>query len=264
MRAGVEEEVQQPLRAVELKRRAQLPMSTSPPRDADAPAVAAQVRIGRSELLAALRTAPRRRLREAAARLLDDIERDARKGRSVLAELLGRRTAFEVWAHYPARDAVDAHSGYRFYYHAHERRMHGEHGHFHVFAPLAPRAGEADYVHLVGLSVDARGFPLRVFTTNQWVTAERWTPASRILRALERLDLSQARPSRVARWVQDSMRLFAPQIAAVVQRRDARITQRAASLGDDGARADRRTHIVSQCRVDLLRQFEFLEAAGIA
>ena len=239
-------------------------MSEALPRSTADHPVAAQLSLGRAELIAALRAAPRRRLREAAARLLDDIEHDTAKGRNMLTDLLGRRAAFEVWEHYPVRDAVDAHSGYRFYYHAHERRARGEHGHFHVFAPLAPRAGEADYVHLVGLSVDARGFPLRVFTTNQWVTAERWLPAPRILRALDRLDLSHTRPSRVARWVQDSTRLFAPQIAAVVQRRDARIAQRARRLGEHGARQDRRTHIVSQCRVDLSRQFECLEAAGFA
>jgi hypothetical protein len=264
VRAGIEEEVEQPLRAVELNVERTPPMSASPPRSRSDDRVAAQLSLGRAELVAALRAAPRRRLRDAAERMLDDIEHDARKGRSVLSDLLGRRAAFEVWEHYPARDAVDAHSGYRFYYHAHERRSAGEHGHFHVFAPLPPRAGEADYVHLVGLSVDARGFPLRVFTTNQWVTAERWVPAPRILRALDRLDLSHARPSRVARWVQDSTRLFAPQIAAVVRRRDARIAQRAMRLGEDSARQDRRTHIVSQCRVDLSRQFEFMEAAGFA
>ncbi len=227
------------------------------------PALPSRVALSHDAVRAALRAAPRQRLRDAAASLLAGIERDTRRARSVLSDLAGRSGSFEIWEHYPVRDAVDPHSGYRFYYHAHARRMRDEHGHFHVFAQLPARAGQPDHAHLVGISVDARGFPLRVFTTNQWVTAERWLAAVQLVRALDRLDLTQARPTRVARWVQDTARVFAPQIAAVLQRRDARIAQRAARLGADAARHDRRTHIVSQCRVDLGSQFRHLEAAGI-
>ncbi|MCA3256203.1 MAG: hypothetical protein INF91_11375, partial [Alphaproteobacteria bacterium] len=72
----------------------------------------------------------------------------------------------EIWAHYPADDAVDPASGARWFYHthAHESRDGAEHGHFHLFldrsafaragAPLAgpPQNGSAraDIVHLVG------------------------------------------------------------------------------------------------------------------
>ncbi len=228
------------------------------------PALSSSVALSRDALVAALRSAPRQRLLDAAASLLAGIERDARRGRSVLSELLGRRGSCEVWEHYPARDAIDLRSGYRFYYHAHAQNARGEHGHFHVFAQVPERPGQPDYTHLVGISVDSRGFPLRVFTTNQWVTAERWGSAAQVLRAIERMDLTQARPTRVARWVQDTTRLFTPQIAAALQRRDARIAQRAARIGVDAARNDRRTHVVSQCRVDLAAQFRHLEAAGIA
>jgi hypothetical protein len=195
---------------------------------------------------------------------LGHLQASARSGRGVLADLLGRAEAFAEWEHYPPRDALDARSGYRFYYHAHaaQQRVRDEHGHFHVFAPS--RGAGADYAHLFALSLDARGMPLRVFTTNRWVTAEHWRDAAWTLRALRRLDLSGARPRRVASWLQGMACLFAPQIQAVVLERDRRIAGRAAQRPLERVLEDRRSHIVSQCAVDLAEQFEFLQAAGIA
>lgn len=225
--------------------------------------LSARLRLGRAELTRRMRCAPagqRRAMREAGAEMLQAIETQARKRRNLLVDVLGRRANFEAWMHYPPRDAIDGSSGYRFYYHAHARRAPAEHGHFHVFGPVA---GDPAYTHLIGISVDDRGFPTRVFTTNRWVTAERWQPAESVLRSLRRLDLAAARPGPVARWVQAATGLFAPQIEAVVRRRDERLDARAAVLGD-AAYDDRRTHIVSQCPVALATQFECMQSAGIA
>ncbi len=220
--------------------------------------------VSRENVLDALRREPRRPLEAALETTLEHLQASARSGRGVLADLLGRAEAFAEWEHYPPRDALDPRSGYRFYYHAHDaaHRARDEHGHFHVFAPR--RGAEPEYAHLFGLSVDARGMPLRVFSTNRWVTAERWQDAAWTLRALRRLDLSAARPRRVASWLQGMARLFAPQIQAVVLERDLRIAQRARRRPLERVLEDRRSHIVSQCPVDLARQFEFLQAAGIA
>ncbi len=230
-----------------------------------------RLRVPRDDVVKWLRTAPKSRQDEigrAAADLIASIDGYARRGRGLLSHVLGRSGAFEEWEHYPSRDAKDRHSGYRFYYHAHaaRQRMPSEHGHFHIFGPVSRVRGEPkpDYTHLIGLSVDARGFPLRVFTTNQWVTAEHWNPADEILTQIGQLDLAEARPRTVARWVQASTRLFAPQIDAVVRLRDLRLAQRTRQLGRDAALNDRRTHIVSQCPVDLAGQFECLEVAGLA
>ena len=226
-----------------------------------------RIRIPSDELLKALRRTPAPSLREALESTLRRLQGDARNGRGLLAEVLGQDGAFVEWEHYPPRDAVDRRSGFRFYYHAHEaaRRAVDEHGHFHVFAArAAARDGEPAYMHLFAISVDARGMPTRVFTTNRWVTGEHWQSAPSVLRALRRLDLSGARPRRVAAWVQDMARLFSPQIEAVIHERDRRIAERARRQPLQQLLEDRRTHIVSQCAVDLARQFECLERAGVA
>lgn len=233
-------------------------------------------RLAPAELKTLLRAEPvqrRERIAEAAGTLLGCIDTYARRGAGMLADVLGRHAQFEEWAHYPAGDVVDRASGYSFYYHAHEarQRMRGEHGHFHVFGPApttgrhrTPAAGAAPrYLHIVGISVDDRGFPLRLFTTNQWVTDERWLPAAVVIATLHKLDLRHARPARLARWVEATTRLFSVQIAALLHRRDARVEDKACHIARERLLADRRTHILSQCRVDLASQFQFLEGAGI-
>ena len=234
-------------------------------------------RIDDAELVRLLCAEPQDRkeqMLEAAEDVLRCIQAYSRRGTSVLADVLGKHTHFEEWAHYPQNDAVDTHTGYRFYYHAHaaRERMLGEHGHFHVFgpAPISSRRSSAipehgpDYSHIVGISVDERGFPIRLFTTNRWVTAEQWLPAPSVIRSMHGLDLGCARPVRVARWVQDVARLFAVQIAAIVRHRDDRLARRACHTDVERLLEDRRSHILSQCRVDLAKQFQFLEGAGIS
>lgn len=225
-----------------------------------------QLRVPREHIVRALRAMPRDALQQALLATLARLRADARSGRGVLSEVLGREAAFVEWRHYPSGDALDRRSGYRFYYHAHEAasRAAGEHGHFHVFAGTpARRDDQAAHVHLFGLSVDGRGLPTRVFATNRWVTAEHWQDARWTLRALRALDLSQARPRRVARWLQDMALLFSPQIDAVVRQRDLRIAERARCAPLQRVLEDRRSHIVSQCRIDLATQFDCLQASGI-
>ncbi len=226
-----------------------------------------RIRIPRAELLAGLRGAARQPMRDALEATLAHLQACARSGRGLLNDVLGTQPAFAEWQHYPRNDAVDPQSGYRFYYHAHAAAQlaRDEHGHFHVFAPRAALApGQPAHAHLFALSVNAQGWPTRVFTTNRWVTAEHWEDARWSLRALRGLDLSRARPRRVAGWVQNMACLFAPQIQEVIRQRDLRIAQRAQRQALQQVLEDRRTHIVSQCQIDLARQFRFLQDAGVA
>lgn len=242
--------------------------------------VTSGIKLGHAELTAMLQKEPRRnqqRFVESAEALLDCINAYAKRGAGLLSDVLGRHAHFEEWAHYPMHDAVDTSSGYRYYYHAHEarQRIHGEHGHFHVFGPV-PKKGRrdrpsadgimgtsSDYTHIIGISVDDRGFPLRLFTTNQWVTNERWLPARLVIETLHQLDLSHAKPTRLSRWVEATTRLFSLQIAALLYWRDVRIESKTRHIELSRLLADRRTHILSQCRIDLASQFQLLEGAGI-
>src|SRR3989304_3771732 len=87
----------------------------------------------------------------------------------------------------PPDDVFGRDTPAHYYYHAH-RGMPGENGHFHTFlrAPGMPDganpvsysggepwpAGDEALSHLIAISMDAYGLPVRPFAVNRWVTAE--------------------------------------------------------------------------------------------
>lgn len=212
------------------------------------------------ELLRKLPLQERSDLYASGLKALESTQSLLQQGKTVISEIIGP-AAYVEWEHYPKRDAKSR-TGALFYYHAHaaSQRMPAEHGHFHVFAPnnRAECPSDQRYTHIAGLSVDARGMPLRVFTTNQWVTAECWEDAERVCALARQTTLKDAKPHKVGQWLDAVFAFFRPQIDLVAHLRDARIK----ALQDRGRRhllEDRRTHILSQCRIDFSTQILALE-----
>lgn len=194
-------------------------------------------------------------LRRAGSEWLDVIEALQRKGRNVVTELLPAGQRMQHWDHHPTDEAFDVVSGFRWYYHAHPLAGAGdEHGHFHVFD--AVRGG---YTHLVAVAVTPDGWPRRAFTTNRWVTNEVWSPAARVLRRLRGFVMQQP-PSLalVHRWLAALFTLFRPQLERLLAERDRRVA--AALATRPNLFEDRRTSLLSQCRLDVSRQFAWLES----
>ncbi len=183
---------------------------------------------------------------QAAAEVLAVQWQYASQGRSLASASLAGARQFVEWAHYPCSDHVDRASGVRFYYHAHpaDQRAPGEHGHFHLFVPASGEPGAIS--HLVGVSIDAKGLPLRLFTTNRWVTGEAWRDAQTLARAVPRFALhATGRLGPVARWLAGMVALYDDVIIELLRERDRR-------LGSDSAALDDRSvHIVSQRPVSL-------------
>jgi hypothetical protein len=154
------------------------------------------------------------------------------------------------WRHYPDGDAYDPASHAQYFYHCHpapdEPR---EHGHFHLFLraegmpngalplllpeaaianlPSPPQAaptkrGARDEVsHLIAIGVDAAGEPVRLFTTNRWVTGETWYRADDVIRMLDCFVLDAAEPGGVVNlWLAAMVRLYQPEIAMLLRKRD--------------------------------------------
>lgn len=174
----------------------------------------------------------------------------ARQGRSILYPFIGRSSRFEVWQHYPANDAVDASGRWQFYFHAHDRtdkdsaRHPDEHGHIHLFR----RNALGRLSHLAGLSLDARGVPLTWFTTNQWVTGERWMDARQLTQGLASIELRLRGPlAGAALWLADLVRLYAAPLHDMLQARDEALARHCAhhQFSRQAARADRRVAVWS-------------------
>lgn len=158
-------------------------------------------------------------------------------GLNIVGELLKGQGTFYEYDHYPKGDIYDEEFSSQYYYHAH-REDQGEHGHFHTFlrAGAIPEGvepvpydgdepwptGDEALSHLICISMDQRGFPMGLFATNRWVTAEAWYRAGDVLDMVDRFRIDHANPSwPTNRWITAMMALFRPQIAALLAHRDA-------------------------------------------
>ncbi len=191
--------------------------------------------------------------------------------------MLKDRDGFYVLDHYPKGDVFDPESHAQWYYHAHDKRERpGEHGHFHTFlrgggmpegiapAPLAdfqPPADRHDLVcHLIAISMDKAGWPIGLFTTNRWVTAETWYAAHDVAALLGSFDLRLNKPSwPVNRWLSAMLVLFRPQIEELLQQRDLRLRAWQRQHPDVNAWEDRRLEVASQLPVSVEAQVALLE-----
>jgi hypothetical protein len=213
----------------------------------------------------------------------------AKSGDTLLSEVLGADGALD-WRHYPDGDVYDPETHAQYFYHAHPptQRFQGEHGHFHTFlrprgmppgtrplimpelgiadAPAAP-AGPAvppapqpnqgsdndELSHLVAIAMDEEGNPIRLFTTNRWVTGETWYAASDVIAMLDRFAIDLARPSwPLNRWLTAVFRLFRPAMAALLEARDEAVMSfRRRHRGKVHVFEDRRLEIASSVAIDL-------------
>lgn len=174
----------------------------------------------------------------------------AQRGQSLATAALAGARTFVRWAHHPRDDVDDALHGSRFFYHAHEphEMLAQEHGHFHVFARVGSRT-RFGYAHVVGISIDNRGTPLRLFTTNQWVTGEDWFDADALADVVTRFQVhTPGRLAPVARWLTAMVQCYSAPIQHLLVQRDACLKQHALDHQQDlsTARADRRLHILSE------------------
>jgi hypothetical protein len=198
-------------------------------------------------------------------------------GLNVVGEMLRGQGDFVEYEHYPAEDVFDAETHAQYYYHAH-RGSEGEHGHFHTFlrAPDMPAgvvpvpyggeepwpSGDEALSHLIAVSMDAYGEPIGLFTVNRWVTGDAWYAAADVIRMLERFEIDHANPSWPAnRWLGAMLRLFRPQIEALVLARDVAVADWARAHPATDVFEDRELEITSQLAISVEAQIAAVAAA---
>jgi hypothetical protein len=203
----------------------------------------------------------------------------AKTADTVVGELLRGQPFFE-WDHYPAGEVYDAETCSLYYYHAHppDEREAEEHGHFHTFLkpsdlpaeirPLpvpsspAPSGQGGALAHLVAIAMDGQSRPLRLFTTNRWVTGESWHRARDVLALADRFAVGHARPSWPAnRWITAMLVLFRPQIAWLLTERDRVLAAWAKAHPRAAATEDRNLEILSTLAISVADQRRAVEAA---
>ena len=224
----------------------------------------------------------REREADAAAVLCDCRQVLAARGSTILDEATEGAVDIAAWRRFPEGEVYDPASHAQYFYHCHSAPAEGspagrdEHGHFHLFlraegvptgitplllpelaianAPLprqsAPlkRGGRDEVVHLVAIAIDGHGEPIRLFTTNRWVTGETWYRADDVIRMLDRFQVEAAGVSAVLnRWLGAMVRLFKPEITVLLRNRDKTVTD---------WRWRRRTNVFEDPRLEITSNFE--------
>lgn len=200
---------------------------------------------------------------QAAESLLTSLRLLAKTGHNVVGEILQHSGTFVEWEHYPENDVYDPETRCQYYYHAHPpmERSFTEHGHFHLFAKASPErssrrkdgAGHAgELTHLVAISMDVFGMPRRLFTTNRWVTGERWLPADRVVAMVDRFAIELVRPNLVvSHWITAMVQLFRPTIRNLIIDRDRHIEAWRREHSSVDVFEDRRLEITSLAEIDV-------------
>lgn len=201
-----------------------------------------------------------------------------KSGSNVVAEVLRGQGTFYEFDHYPAGDVYDPETHSQYYYHSHRE---GEHGHFHTFlrekgmpedCRPVPQS-EADFMterddklsHLIAISMNRTGFPIRLFTTNRWITADNWYKADDVTKMLNHFEMDLAWPSwPVNIWVTAMLRLFRPQIMDLVRERDAAVANWQKKHPDVDAFEDRGCDITSVRKISVAAQIKRINEALMA
>lgn len=226
------------------------------------------------------RDLPRERLEdmaEAGAQVRDCFRLLRKASANVVAQVLAHQGTFYEEDHYPNGDVYDDETKCQYYYHAH-RPESGEHGHFHTFVRAgaipegvepSPYEGNSErplgseaICHLVAISMNGPGHPVGLFTVNRWVTGETFYSAEDTLKILDRFEMDHVYPClAVNRWISAMMRLFRPQIEALVAERDRTIQAWATKHPDRDVYEDRELDVTSILSIDVDKQIAAIERA---
>ena len=197
-------------------------------------------------------------------------------GKNIIHYTLQKKRKHIQMDHYPKGDRIDKITGGQYFYHCHrENHEQDEHGHFHCFmrqnripktikpTPLPDwdLYQKNPLVHLIGISMNRLGQPIRLFTTNRWVTAETWHDATYAPRLIKRFKMTLTDDPHwqvLDQWVEGILHLFAPQIIWLHNERDAVIAQHQQQNPDDNVYINRTLEELSSISVDLKNQINWV------
>ncbi|MCY6379877.1 DUF6969 family protein [Hoeflea prorocentri] len=219
-------------------------------------------------------------MQKAADDMIGVLEQAAQEEKHILIDVLSSTApdAFTQWQHYPPGDVHDREKGALWFYHAHsedpEARPWAEHGHFHLFVytehvqdgiepialPPEPDFELGGLCHLVAISFDQSGTPMRIFTVNRWVAMEWQYPAEEVIRLLDFFDLDNEEYALTSRWLVAALKLFRPQIEWSLRERDIEIA-RLREKDPEGFSEDEDIEVLSSFPFDLGGQIAAIEEA---
>lgn len=224
--------------------------------------------------------AQRDRMQSAAQALLECYAALSEHDTHLLGEILDESPPRQ-WAHYPDDNVIDHATGYQFFYHSHspdDRDSVTEHGHFHLFARqdvhgpgidshaetnfvkslTGEQPAHTDTIHLLCVSLNAKGVPNAVFTVNRWVTGGHLLSATTTLRLIAGFTIHANKCPMVCKWLTALLALFRPQIEQLLMERDKSLQGLASGRREVGLFDDESIELLSSVTIDIDQQIGWL------
>ena len=139
------------------------------------------------------------------------------EGTNVVQQILnGKKYKRNAMVHYPFDGGVvDQSTGYRVFFHAHRKK---EYGHFHTFFEKP----DGELIHLVMVSMDKKGYPIKLSTVNRWVTDETYVNASEVKQHFLKFNMDSALfpDPRIGEFVSHLFKEYSKDIQRLLEQRD--------------------------------------------
>ena len=190
-------------------------------------------------------------------RLFDCIHAMAIQKTNPVLLILEGAEAIHAYQHYPDPSLGFVDNKWRVYYHCHPSPNNdkNEHGHFHFFSKLP---GKSDWAHVVGLGIDTQGQPVRIFTTNKWVTGGDWLLKDELPRCFDVLKIAK-NGTLLERWFTNFLLFYQPRIQSLYRDRDTAVQTYFPKESEEGF-CDHDVYYLSMISIDLKTEL----SAGIS
>lgn len=202
-----------------------------------------------------------------------------KRGKNILHYTLQKKRQHRHMNHYPKGDRIDYATGAQYFYHCHRENFdREEHGHFHCFmrfknipkrirpAKLTGITNEqqSPMAHLVAISMNLYGEPIRLFTVNRWVSSEIWYDAKHAPDLVNRFKVTLTDDPYwqiLDQWITSMLHLFAPQISWLHQARDITMAAHKIKSPDSNPYENTTLEELSEISVNLNQQIQWIMSA---
>lgn len=181
---------------------------------------------------------------------------------TVVSQITPKPNSLEEFIHYPEEDIYDQETLSQYYYHTHRSQ---EHGHFHLFHkkdnPNKESCSLMTY-HLFAVSMNEQAEPIKLFTTNNWVTGEEcYLSYEEIISGVNNFCISHANPSwPTNQWINCITQLFYPQIVTLIGEKQEILNNKISKQGNE-ILEDKQLEIVTEIPVSIEVQLNAIELA---
>lgn len=174
----------------------------------------------------------------------------ARHTSAVLLSLNGSNS-IKPYQRYPEKPHYFGDKHWHAFYHCHEApaQPFDEHGHYHFFTRVNR---DDEWSHVIAMGMDGFGQPLRLLTTNLWVTDGKWFDASKLQNQMNILTNSQEQ-DLATEWFKYLLLLYQYEINELLIARDNKVTN-LFPKHQDQCYLDRSVYYLSEMDINLRQQ----------